>query len=154
MKNTPLGNLHQVSHELYRSSNPRPDHLPTLQHTGIKTIINLRTTKPDTTDTFRNAGLTTHWHPMQAGTVTPTDLITALRLLKHSPKPALIHCRRGADRTGFILAGYRIVHQGWTKQEAIREMRKGGFGFYEGYGNIIKTLENLDPDAIRRALDP
>lgn len=149
---TDLENFYQVSDELYRSKYPSSKHLQTLRAAGIKTIINLRSSKPDTTETFRQAGITPHWHPMKAGSVTQADLVSVLRLLKNSSKPALIHCRRGADRTGFIIAGYRIVHQGWSKEDAIREMRKGGFGFYEGYDNIIQTLEKLDPAAIRHEL--
>ena len=152
MGTTTLENFYRVSDELYRSKNPSSKHLQALRAAGIKTIINLRSSKPDTTETFRQAGITPHWHPMKAGSVTQADLVSVLRLLKKSPKPALIHCRRGADRTGFIIAGYRIVHQGWPKEDAIREMRKGGFGFYEGNDNIIQTLENLDPAAIRHEL--
>ena len=43
--------------------------------------------------------------------------------------PVLVHCKHGADRTGCIVALYRIVFQSWSKEAAIDEMHNGGYGF-------------------------
>ena len=65
--------------------------------------------------------------------------------------PVLVHCRHGADRTGTMCAVYRIVVQGWTKEEAIKEMTDGGFGFHRAWGNhLIQWINNLDIDRIRQ----
>jgi protein tyrosine/serine phosphatase len=63
--------------------------------------------------------------------------------------PALVHCQRGADRTGTMCAIYRVAVQGWRKDEAIEEMTKGGFGFYSGWKNLINYIRELDIDGIK-----
>ena len=39
-------------------------------------------------------------------------------------RPVFVHCKHGADRTGTMVAFYRILFEGWSKDEAIREMKK------------------------------
>ncbi|MDR2513538.1 MAG: tyrosine-protein phosphatase [Puniceicoccales bacterium] len=150
---TNLGNFHKVSEELFRSEYPTKENIAALRAVGIKTVINLRSGDKGDAAAFRKAGFTTHWLPMKASNVSVENLVATLRHLQNSPKPALIHCWHGSDRTGFIIAGYRIVNQGWSTEEAIREMRKGGFGFHEIYDNIIDTLQTLDIEKIRCELN-
>ena len=45
---------------------------------------------------------------------------------------------------------YRIVVEGWTKEEAIREMTQGGFGFHEIWENLSDWVQKLDIDAITK----
>jgi protein tyrosine/serine phosphatase len=90
---------------------------------------------------------------MDAGAVSEQDLIAVLRLIQVSPKPVLLHCWHGSDRTGFIVAGYRMVVMNWSAGQAIEEMRLGGFGFHESYyQNIIETLAKIDVPAVRKAV--
>ena len=42
-------------------------------------------------------------------------------------QPVLIHCQRGAERTGTLLAVYRMEHDGWSAEEAYGEMRQYKF---------------------------
>jgi protein tyrosine/serine phosphatase len=42
--------------------------------------------------------------------------------------PILIHCRAGLHRTGIMTAIYRMEYQGWSREEAIDEMKENGFG--------------------------
>ncbi len=60
------------------------------------------------------------------------------------------HCQMGADRTGSVMAMFRILLQGWTREEALREMREGGFGFaielfasYVAAADIAQLRERL-----------
>ena len=61
-----------------------------------------------------------------------------------------VHCQHGADRTGTATAVYRIVVEGWTKDEAIREMTQGGYGFHPLWANLIRYVRELDVDRLRR----
>ena len=45
--------------------------------------------------------------------------------------PIFIHCRRGADRSGLVIACYRITHDHWTNAQAMREARQQGFSGLE-----------------------
>ena len=49
-----------------------------------------------------------------------------------------------------MIAVYRIIVQGWSKAEAIREMTQGGFGFHPTWSNLPKWIQKLDIDRLRR----
>jgi protein tyrosine phosphatase len=79
------------------------------------------------------------------------DLAHFLRIVNDPQKvPVLVHCQRGADRTGLAVAVYRVAMQDWTKEEAIREMTEGGFQFNAALTNLPKMIEAIDVAAIRR----
>ena len=61
----------------------------------------------------------------------------------------LVHCQHGADRTGLLVAVYRVVVQGWSKERAIDEMTNGGFGFHPVWKNLVAYLRHLDVARIR-----
>jgi protein tyrosine/serine phosphatase len=42
--------------------------------------------------------------------------------------PVLIHCRAGLHRTGVMTAVYRMEYEGWTRRQAIEELKANGFG--------------------------
>src|SRR5215210_9151900 len=45
--------------------------------------------------------------------------------------PVFIHCKRGSDRTGTIIAVYRISHDKWTANQAMSEARNLGLSWVE-----------------------
>lgn len=91
--------------------------------------------------------------PSKASQVQEEDLLKFLKIVSNpDDEPYLVHCHYGADRTGLFVAVYRIVIQNWSKEEAIREMQQGGFGFNNTYTNIVKYLQIFDPEKFRRAL--
>lgn len=45
-----------------------------------------------------------------------------LAIIQEAPKPALISCRAGVDRTGIIAAAYRMLVDGKSQEQAIKEM--------------------------------
>ena len=89
--------------------------------------------------------------PMKAGTISYADIVAGIKTIMQAKKPVLVHCKHGADRTGCIIAAYRIVKFGWTKEEAIKELREGGFGFHEkNYPNILNLLNGLDIEKLKK----
>jgi len=143
-------NLHKVSDTLYRSAQPSAEGMANLKAMGIVTIVNLRSFHSDR-DEIGNTGLAHEhiymkaWHPEEEDAVRFLQIVT-------NPKrtPVLVHCQHGADRTGIMFALYRIAVQGWTKEEAIREMTQGGFGFHKIWKNLPNWFENLDIEAIKK----
>jgi tyrosine-protein phosphatase SIW14 len=147
-----LGNFYRVSDELYRAEQPEVSDLRDLKAMGIRSVLSLRHYRSDAKE-FEQAGIATIQYKTDAGSVSVANLIAALKLIQSAPKPVLLHCWHGSDRTGFIVAGYRVVIQGWTAAQAVEELRLGGFGFHEStYPNIAKTLMEMDIQAVRNSV--
>jgi protein-tyrosine phosphatase len=59
----------------------------------------------------------------------PKAIDDLLRVLDdQSAYPVLIHCKAGLNRTGCLVAIYRMEYQGWSWQDAFQEMKDLGFG--------------------------
>jgi protein tyrosine phosphatase (PTP) superfamily phosphohydrolase (DUF442 family) len=137
-------NLYQVSPDLYRSSQPSADGFKNLKTLGIKTVVNLRTFHSDS-ELLDGTGLDYEHIRMQPWCMSNTGAKKILNIAADNGRtPILIHCQHGADRTGAMCALYRIAFQGWSKQDAIKEMTQGGFGFHEIWSNLPEWIENLD----------
>lgn len=66
--------------------------------------------------------------------------------------PVFVHCQRGADHTGTMCAIYRIVVQGWEKNEPIEEVTKGDFDFFDGWQDLIDYVLKLGINEIKRRI--
>ena len=64
-------------------------------------------------------------------------------------QPVLVHCLHGSDRTGTMVAIYRIAYGGWSKAQATEEMIIGGFGFHPMWKNLLSYIDELDVNAIK-----
>ena len=147
-----LRNFYRVSDEFYRSEQPKASDIRDLKELGIRTIVSLRHYHPDSRE-FARAGVAEIQYKMDAGSVSSSDLIAVLRIIRSAKKPVLLHCWHGSDRTGFIAAGYRIVMMGWSADKAIQELRLGGYGYHERYyPNITTALRELDVTSVRNAV--
>jgi len=126
-----LPNFHQVNENLYRGAQPQRGGLKKLSELGIKTVINLRGESEDTRKEQADAeaaGMRYFNIPM-SGLGRPTDqqVERALTVIDARENwPVFVHCQRGADRTGVIIAVYRILHSQWTAEQAIDEAKRFG----------------------------
>jgi len=148
-----VGNLHKVNENLYRSGQPTSEGMKTLKEKiGIKTVINLRVFHSDS-DEVSGTGLLNEELSVKTWHIENEDVIRVLKRIRNKENgPFLIHCEHGADRTGLMSAMYRIVEQGWTKDEAIKEMVDGNYGFHPIWSNIIKYIRNVDVKKIKIAV--
>lgn len=143
-------NLHKVSGFLYRSAQPSAEGMANLKKMGIKTIVNLRAFHSDRARIGKTGLKYEHifmktWHPEQE------DVVRFLKIVTNPDNtPVLVHCQHGSDRTGTMSAIYRVVVEGWTKQEAIDEMTKGGFNFHTIWTNLPPWIADLDVKEIRK----
>ena len=143
-------NLHKVSDTLYRSAQPSTEGMRNLKAMGIETVVDLRSFHSDR-DEIGDTGLAYEqiyvkaWHPEEEDAVRFLQIVTNP---KHSP--VIVHCQHGADRTGTMCVLYRVAVQGWSKEEALKEMTDGGFGFHGIWENLIQWINGLDIDRIKR----
>ncbi len=142
-------NLHQVDDGLYRSAQPSARGMKELKAMGVETIINLRSFNSDR-DEIGDTGLGYEhiymkaWHPERK------EVVRFLQIVGNdNRRPVLVHCHHGADRTGTMCAIYRIAVDGWSVEEALEEMKGGGFGFHSVWGNLPRWVASLDIDAIK-----
>jgi len=123
-----LRNFHQVNENIYRGAQPAVWGYKTLAAMGVKTIIDLRGEgigEAVEQKLARNNGLTLLSIPLD-GYKAPSDneIANLLKILDDKTKwPIFIHCRRGADRTGTVIACYRIAHDKWDNQKALDEAK-------------------------------
>lgn len=150
VEKTGCPNLHKVSDTLYRGAQPTKDGMRNLERMGIKTVINLRSFHTDADELTGTKLRGEHlwvkaWHPEDKEVVAFLKIVTDT-----NATPVFVHCQHGADRTGTMCAIYRIAIQGWTKEQAVEEMTKGGFGYHTVWKNLIQYLNDLDIPAIKK----
>ncbi|MDH3973514.1 MAG: dual specificity protein phosphatase family protein [Deltaproteobacteria bacterium] len=144
-----LPNFHKVSRHLYRGAQPEKEGIPILKKMGIKTIVNLRNFHSDL-DEIGDVTIGYERIPMNAWSLNEADVIAFLKIVTDKSKtPVFVHCLHGADRTGMMNAVYRMAVQGWSKEEALKEMVEGGYGYHEIWKNIPRFLDKLDIETIR-----
>ena len=145
-------NLHQMTPTLYRSALPDSTALPVLQNLKIGTVINFL---PESdapwlkTSDIKQVQLT-----YRTNHVDDADVLAALRAIQEAETQGsvLMHCNHGSDRTGLMAAMYRVVIQGWSKEDALNEMTLGGFGSSNGFKDGVRYMMKADVDKLRTAL--
>ena len=152
-----VNNFHQISPLLYRSAQPTALGFQNLAALGIRSVISLRQTVSDT-PVAAGTGLTLYRIPMKSRYVGERDgakVVEAMRDLRGAMEagPVLVHCHHGADRTGLIIALWRQLCEGWSKDEAKAELVEGGYGFHTIWSNIPRYLDRLDLAALRARIE-
>jgi protein tyrosine phosphatase (PTP) superfamily phosphohydrolase (DUF442 family) len=143
-------NFYKVSDDLYRGAQPSSQGMKQLQKMGIKTIVSLRAFSSDR-DELEGVELTYEHVKVNAWNPESIDVVRFLKIVTDSNNtPVFVHCLQGSDRTGTMCAIYRIVVQGWTKEQAIEEMTKGGFGYHGFWWNLPDYIRKLDIEKIKR----
>jgi uncharacterized protein (TIGR01244 family) len=131
-----IPNFHQVDANIYRGAQPAPQEFQSLARLGIKTVLDLRDEQSHARaerKLVEAAGMRYISVPMK-GMVTPTEqqISRALAVMEDtSHGPIFVHCRRGADRTGTVIACYRIAHDQWLNEKALEEARTLGMSWIE-----------------------
>jgi protein tyrosine/serine phosphatase len=145
-----LPNFHIVTTNLYRGAQPNVRGMKELKTMGIKTVVNLRNYHSDD-DEARGLGLTLQRLHMKPWHSEEEDVLTFLKIVADTNNyPIFVHCQRGADRTGLVCAMYRITCEGWTKPDAIQEMKDGGYNFDTRWKNIVRYIEQADVEKLKR----
>jgi protein tyrosine/serine phosphatase len=133
------GNFHAVEQgTLYRSRQLSGDELrEAIGAYGIRSIVNLRGSNPgsdwyDDEVAVSAAEHVTHYdYGISARRqVTPGQIEGILRIIRDAPKPVLVHCQAGADRTGLVAAAYLFTHgMPAVKADEALSLRYGHFPY-------------------------
>ena len=121
----------EVTPFLYRGGQPSRTGFEWLAQQGIAIIVDLRGDRGDERRLVNQLGM--EYVPMPWHCPFPRNKIFArfLRLLRDNPgKKVFVHCRLGDDRAGMMVAAYRMAEQGWTADQAWREMQSYGVNFW------------------------
>ena len=142
-----VANFAKLSPALWRGAQPTAEGFKNLERAGVKTVIDLRHGDDDeplhTGTGVKYVRIPTRpWNPREE------DLVLFFRAIQ-DPKdwPVFVHCWKGNDRTGFYSAAYRIVEDGWTPDDAIRELFR--FDYNPFWYRIPKVLRGLDVAALK-----
>lgn len=147
-----VANFHIVNERLYRGGQPTQLGFQSLAKMGVKTVLNLR--EPDARSQAEKkmveaAGMKYVNVPFY-GISTPTtaQVEKALSVLNDKDSGTVfVHCRRGSDRTGTVIACYRVSHDGWKNEKALHEARSLGmtwiaFGMHHYISDYRAPVQN------------
>lgn len=154
-----LPNFHKVSAFLYRGGEPKKEGIARLKEINIKTIIDLdedlfniinpsevkreQQWAEEAGIRFKHIPL----HPLKVPKPKQVDKALSV-ILNPANHPVYLHCDRGTNRTGFIVGAYRVKAEGWSPEQAYKEMVRLGFYRYrlfwwnKSFFQYIKNQEN------------
>jgi len=123
-----LPNFAQVCPGVYRGGQPADEGWDYLYGVGVSNVIKLDTTEEGSDLGALQRGMVVHCHPITLleQLVTGPDLVEMDAALREICPGTYIHCLHGEDRTGLLVGLYRL-QQGWTKEQASREMLQHGY---------------------------
>jgi protein tyrosine/serine phosphatase len=144
--------IYIVTPELWRGPQPTATDYDYFQKHGIKTIIDLEWENHEADPRFQVFNIPCHpWHPEDEDALAFLQAVT-----NPANQPVFVHCKQGVDRTGMMVAVYRMVVQGWTNDAAYAEMKAMGFHafwWWWSIGRYVKNFNAADPKwtAFRKA---
>jgi tyrosine-protein phosphatase SIW14 len=131
-----IKNFYQVDQHVYRGAQPDKEGFGALATLGVKTVINLRESdaRSRMEERLVTAAGMRYINVAMTGLTPPTDaeIGKILGILESDATgPVFVHCKRGADRTGAVIAAYRIDHDGWDNDRALKEAMTRGMSFFQ-----------------------
>jgi putative Ca2+/H+ antiporter (TMEM165/GDT1 family)/protein tyrosine phosphatase (PTP) superfamily phosphohydrolase (DUF442 family) len=132
-----IANFRKINDQVYAGARPGEEGVGRLGKMGIRAIVNLECgvfdKEPHEVEEEKRwaekHGIKFYaipMHPLLAPR--EKDVDKAIRLMTDPVnQPVFVHCHEGKDRTGVVIAAYRIRVDGWSRERAYEEMKKYGF---------------------------
>ena len=146
-----IHNFYKVDEHVYRGAQPTDEGIQYLAKIGVKTVIDLRGAgerRRNEESVVTSAGMKYINVPM-TGLTPPSEAEIAkiLAVLEDGTTgPVFVHCMRGADRTGAVIASYRIDHDGWDNARALKEAMANGMSVFQFPRHSF--IRNFHPRAV------
>jgi tyrosine-protein phosphatase SIW14 len=145
LKEKGVPNFGQVTPTLYRGGLLKAQGIKALKRLGINVVVDTHANDESEEKDVQKLGMkyvAIPWHCPW-----PHDEVFA-KFLKvvhdNKGKKIFVHCRLGDDRTGMMVAAYRMAEEGWTADEAMNEMRS--FGFTRSHHFICPSLAKYEKE--------
>jgi tyrosine-protein phosphatase SIW14 len=146
-------NFGEATSHLYRGGQPQLVGYKNLKKMGVDIVVDLRLSGRDTEKkNVENAGMkyvAIPWHCYFPKDKQFAEFLTLLR--ENRAKKIFVHCRYGDDRTGMMIAAYRMAVENWTPEEARKEMEK--FGFHKLVCPRLGHYEHDFPEHLKKSSD-
>jgi protein tyrosine/serine phosphatase len=151
-----IPNFHPVNDHIYRGGQPADAAWRSLANLGVRTVVDLRRRDEHATDVeaqaVKAAGMQYVNVPM-SGMMAPSqaDVLKVFSLFD-SKQPVFVHCKEGKDRTGTVIACYRILRDHWQNRKALKEAESYGMHWLELA--MKQYILNFQPMIERAAVAP
>lgn len=145
-----LPNFGQVTPILYRGGQPNRLGYEKLAKMGVDIVVDLRLTKKgEESRAVKKLGMQYVSIPWHCYLPRDAQFARFLMILRENPKKRVfVHCRYGDDRTGMMIAAYRMTVEGWNPEEARKEMEK--FGFHRLICPALGHYEKSFPERVKK----
>jgi tyrosine-protein phosphatase SIW14 len=159
-----LPNFGRVTENLYRAGQPTSDGFTALHAMGVGMVVNLRDDRPEMATEKREVeslGMKYIEIPWSASHEPASpQIVEFLDLVRANPDTKIfVHCRRGADRTGVMIASYRVAVEHKPVAEAVSEMHQYHYDWFfrsqlkRYIASLPELLEN-DPQFVNYRPQP
>jgi uncharacterized protein (TIGR01244 family) len=133
---TGLPHFLKVNDQVYRGAQPSQEGWASLAKMGVKIVIDLRRDGEDgehstggESKAVQAAGMRYVHMPMNGVVAPDSTQVAQIMTLLNSGEPVFVHCKKGMDRTGTVIACYRIGHDRWSNKQAMNEAKQLGLHF-------------------------
>ncbi len=143
-----IPNFYRVNDDLYRGGHPTEKGIKELKSLGVKTVLSLEENSDKLTEEkhivlesgidFYNIPLSIYKRPGDKQVIRFLEIV-----LNKDKQPVFIHCSNGRDRTGTMIAMYRVVVEGLSIKNAYKEAKQYGFWPYRGDAELKNFIHQL-----------
>lgn len=154
-------NFHQVSDHVYRGAQPNDEGWKSLSKLGIQVVVDLRREGEEhhslngEAEIVKAAGMKYVSIPMYGIVAPAKEQMTQVLTLLNSGENVFVHCKKGMDRTGTVIAAYRITHDHWPNNRALKEAVSLGMSWTElGMKRYIRALQPTEHQLAQEAPQP
>jgi protein tyrosine/serine phosphatase len=152
--NDEIDNLHRVSKDLYRGAQPSDEGFRQLKAMGIKAVVCLRR-EHSSREIVESLGMNYYDLPTKAWNDQQFEPAVAFLKIVSNPRqlPVFVYCNFGGDRTGMMVAVYRLAVCNWTRQDTLEEMRDDQFDFHEIWDDLVHFIEQVNVEDLKARAD-
>ncbi|MDD2853427.1 MAG: dual specificity protein phosphatase family protein [Desulfuromonadaceae bacterium] len=150
-------------HLLWRGARPHKEGAAWLIQNGVKTVVNLELILDDNS-AFAHATLSDaknyevgyfrihDWEPLPlfAPSVVDDHVAHFLAIVTQQPKPVYVHCRSGVNRSGVMVAAYRVIIEDVAEEQAIEEMKLYQGVWFNADASYIRGLTAIRREEVRQ----